>query len=64
MSHYCTPISICASDAPQGLIVPNAYTEKATMVVVESGEKNITTWVDEEKDICPEYRNAFKDDRP
>lgn len=55
---------IWASNAPAGLIVPNPYTDRAMMVVVESGVKNINAWVSEKRNIYADFRKAFKDEPP
>ena len=55
---------IWASHAPQGLVVSNPYTDRAMMVVVQSGKKHLNTWVDEERNIYEDYKNAFKDEPP
>ncbi|MCG6981959.1 MAG: DUF3047 domain-containing protein [Deltaproteobacteria bacterium] len=55
---------IWASNAPKGLVVPNPFTDRAMMVVVESGAKNVNSWIDEERDIYGDYRNAFGDEPP
>jgi hypothetical protein len=34
------------------------------MMVVQSGEKNLNTWVSEERNIYADYRKAFKDEPP
>jgi len=55
---------IWASSAPKGLMVPNPYTDRAMMMVVESGEEHVNTWVSEKRNIYADYRKAFKDDPP
>ena len=55
---------IWASNAPKGLVVPNPFTDRAMMVVVESGPKNVNSWINEERDIYGDYRNAFGDEPP
>ncbi|MDZ7696359.1 MAG: DUF3047 domain-containing protein [Deltaproteobacteria bacterium] len=55
---------IWASNAPEGLMVPNAYTDRAMMFIVESGEAKVNRWVDEERDLYADYREAFKDEPP
>lgn len=55
---------IWSSNAPPGLVVPNPYTDRAIMVVVESGNMNLNIWVNEERNIYEDYRNAFKDEPP
>jgi len=55
---------IWASNAPQGLVVPNPYTDRTMMVVVESGKEKLNTWVDEQRNLYEDYKNAFKDEPP
>ena len=55
---------IWASSAPKGLMVPNPYTDRAVMVVVESGEEHVDTWVGEKRNIYADYRKAFKGEPP
>ena len=55
---------IWSSNAPVGLVVPNPYTDRSMMVVVQSGKKNLNTWVHEERNIYEDYRNAFKEEPP
>ena len=55
---------IWASNAPKGLVVPNPFTDRAMRVVVESGAKNVNTWIGEERDIYEDYLAAFGDEPP
>lgn len=55
---------IWASNAAEGLVAPNAYTDRAMMFVVESGTKKLDRWVQEERNIYADYREAFKGDPP
>jgi hypothetical protein len=50
---------IWANKLKQGAIVPNAYTERAMMVAVQSGEGNAGRWVQEERNVLEDYREAF-----
>ena len=50
--------------APVETIVPNPYTNRAMMIVVESGEEKINQWVCEERDILEDYRKAFGEPPP
>ena len=50
---------IWESTAPAGTIVPNPYTDRVIMIVVESGEAKLHQWVDEERNVYEDYRNAF-----
>ena len=44
---------------PVGTIVPNAYTDFVTMIVVESGEANVGRWMEEERNLYEDYQHAF-----
>lgn len=50
--------------APAGAIVPNAYTARVKMIVVESGASKLGRWVTETRDLDADYRAAFGDDPP
>ncbi len=49
---------------PVGTVVENAYTDFAMMVIVESGARNVGTWVDEERNIYEDYKRAFGGEPP
>jgi hypothetical protein len=55
---------IWASNAPKGLIVPNPYTERSMMIVVESGGKNLNAWVGEKRNIHEDFWKAFRYEPP
>jgi len=55
---------IWESKAPVGTIIPNAYTSRAMMIVVESGSEKLNEWVDEERNVYEDYRKAFGEDPP
>jgi hypothetical protein len=55
---------VWASKAPAGLVVPNAYTDRSMMIVVQSGVKNLSAWVEEERNIYEDYKSAFKEEPP
>lgn len=50
--------------APRETSVPNAYTDKVMMVVVESGSAGLNTWVEEKRNILEDYRALFGQDAP
>ncbi len=50
--------------APAGTMVPNAYTARAMMFVVESGAKRVGEWVDVERNVYEDYKRAFKEEPP
>lgn len=50
--------------APVDTIVPNAYTGRVRMVVVNSGPANLGRWVDVERDVAADFRAAFGEPAP
>ncbi len=55
---------IWESRTPVGAIVPNPYTSRAMMIVVETGEEKINQWVCEERNIHEDYKKAFGENPP
>lgn len=55
---------IWASHAPEGTTVPNAYTDRVKMIVVESGETHAGTWVTESRNLLEDYKTVFGDEPP
>jgi DUF3047 family protein len=55
---------IWESRAPLGEIVPNAFTSRVRMIVVESGPAKVGRWVEERRDVLADYRAAFGEDPP
>jgi len=55
---------VWSSNAPLGLVVPNPYTDRSMMIVVESGEENLNGWISEERNIYADYRKVFKGEPP
>jgi hypothetical protein len=47
------------SHAAKGTIVPNPYTERAMMFIVESGAMDVNRWVTEERNVYEDYKAAF-----
>jgi len=50
---------IWESKAPIGTVVPNPYTDRVKMIVVESGEAKLNQWVNEERNVYEDYKKAF-----
>ena len=50
--------------APAGAIIENAYTDFARMIVVQSGPQKVGMWVEEERNIYDDYKNAFGEEPP
>lgn len=55
---------IWESKAPKGSVVPNPYTGRVMMIVVESGEAKLNQWANEERNIYEDYKKAFKEEPP
>jgi len=55
---------IWESRAPLGTVVPNPYTDRVKMIVVESGEDKLNQWVSEERNLYEDYRKAFVEEPP
>ena len=51
---------IWESKIPKGSVVPNPYTDRVRMIVVESGEYRLNQWIHEERNIYEDYKTAFK----
>lgn len=47
-----------------GTIQPNAYTDRARMIVLESGAAAAGEWVTETRDLAADFRAAFGEDAP
>lgn len=55
---------IWASRTPVGTILPNPYTDRVRMIVIESGDGNANRWVQEERNLYQDYQAAFGSDPP
>jgi hypothetical protein len=50
--------------APVGTMLPNAYTARAMMFVVESGPRRVGEWVEIERNVYEDYKRAFREEPP
>jgi len=55
---------IWESKAPVGTMVPNPYTDRVMMFVVESGEAKLNQWVNQERNVYEDYKKAFGEEPP
>jgi len=55
---------IWESKAPKGTIVPNPFTDRVKMIVVESGGAKLNRWVNEKRDLYQDYKKAFGEESP
>jgi hypothetical protein len=50
---------IWGSNTPAGTMIPNAYTDKVMMFVVESGADKLQHWITEKRNVYEDYKKAF-----
>lgn len=50
--------------APVGTIVPNAFSDRARMLVVETGAGRLGQWLAYARDVVADYRRAFGEEPP
>jgi hypothetical protein len=50
--------------APVGTMVPNPFTDRVRMIVVESGDANVGKWRQYERNIYEDYKRAFGEEPP
>ena len=55
---------IWESRAAKGTLLPNPFTDRVMMFVVESGEEKLGQWVSEERNIYQDYKKAFGEEPP
>ena len=53
---------IWGNKEPIGMIVPNPYTDRTRMIVVETGTERLGSWITEERNVYEEYKAAFGDE--
>lgn len=55
---------IWESKAPVSTSIPNPYTDRVMMIVVESGTTRLNEWVTEERNLYEDFKKAFGYDPP
>jgi len=50
--------------SPVGTTVPNAYTDRVRMIVVESGGARVGEWITYRRNLAEDFRKAFGYDAP
>jgi hypothetical protein len=55
---------IWATSSAMGTVVPNPFTERVRMVVVDSGAARLGQWVDYERNIYEDYESTFGEPPP
>jgi hypothetical protein len=49
---------------PVGTVLPNAYTERVKMIVVQSGAAQLNQWLDMRRNVYQDYKQAFGSEPP
>ena len=52
------------SKSPVGTVVPNPYTDRVMMIVLQSGKEKVGRWVSESRNLVEDYRKAFGGEPP
>ncbi|NWF54297.1 MAG: DUF3047 domain-containing protein [Syntrophaceae bacterium] len=47
-----------------GTVIPNPFTDRAMMIVVQSGPDRVNQWITEERNVLEDYWKAFGEDPP
>jgi hypothetical protein len=55
---------IWESKTPIGTVLPNAYTERLKMIVVQSGADKLNQWIDMRRNVYEDYKQAFGSEPP
>jgi len=55
---------IWESKAPKGTIVSSPYTDRNKLIVVESGPSLVNQWVNEQRNLFADYKEAFGENPP
>jgi hypothetical protein len=55
---------VWATREPAGTTAWNAYTDRVRMIVVESGPARLGRWVEFERDVAQDFREAFGEEPP
>jgi hypothetical protein len=55
---------IWANNTPEGTIASNPYAIQSKMIVVQSGENKVNTWIEEEKNVYEDYKKIFGNEPP
>jgi hypothetical protein len=55
---------IWENSTPPGTIVASAYTDRSKMIVVESGLDRVGQWIEEQRNVYEDYKQAFGEEPP
>ena len=55
---------IWGNKSPVGTLVPNPYTDRVMMIVLQSGKEKVGRWVSESRNLVEDYRKAFGGEPP
>jgi hypothetical protein len=55
---------IWESNSPIGTIVPNPYTDRVMMIVVQSGRTKLNQWIHQERNLYEDFKKVFGREPP
>jgi len=59
---YATLMYIWSNSEPVGTVITNRHTTRIKMIVAESGQQNLRTWVRERWNLVEDFKRAFGED--
>jgi hypothetical protein len=59
---YAALMYVWGSRTPKEGIVPNPYTSRIKIIVVESGRERLGEWLSEQRNVAADFRRAFGED--
>lgn len=60
----CSVTYVWGNVVEQGSVIPNAYSDRSVMIVVESGTERLNQWIEETRNIYDDYKAVFHEDPP
>ena len=60
----CAIVYVWGNKTPKESVVPNAYSDKAVMIMVESGASHLNQWITFTRNIYEDYKSIFQENPP
>ena len=60
----CAIAYVWGNKIPKRSVVPSAYSDKAVLIIVESGNGRLNQWIEITRNIYEDYRTVFQEDPP
>jgi hypothetical protein len=58
----CSVTYIWENHGEKGSVIPNAYSDRSVMIVIESGKPRLNQWIEETRNIYEDYKAVFTED--